>query len=87
MYMRYFLWNFAGKQNDLQGFGNSRDGNFITGISFIDNYILGDQSKMPDTIQKNNKANNKLFMLPLILGIMGFIYQLTKTKKDSTIRR
>ena len=82
MYMRYFLWNFAGKQNDLQGFGNSRDGNFITGISFIDNYILGDQSKMPDTIQKNNKANNKLFMLPLILGIMGFIYQLTKTKKD-----
>ena len=82
MYMRYFLWNFAGKQNDLQGFGNSRDGNFITGISFIDNLILGDQSKMPDTIQKNNKANNKLFMLPLILGIMGFIYQLTKTKKD-----
>ncbi len=82
MYMRYFLWNFAGKQNDLQGFGNSRDGNFITGISFIDNLILGDQSKMPDSIQKNNKANNKLFMLPLILGIMGFIYQLTKTKKD-----
>ena len=82
MYMRYFLWNFAGKQNDIQGFGNVRDGNFITGIPFIDDLYLGDQSKMPASAQKNNKANNKLFMLPLILGLMGFVYQLTKTKKD-----
>ena len=82
MYMRYFLWNFAGKQNDLQGFGNARDGNFITGISFIDNLMFGDQSKLPATAQSQNKANNKLYMLPLILGIIGFIYQLNRTRKD-----
>lgn len=82
MYMRYFLWNFAGKQNDVQGFGNPRDGNFITGISFIDNALFGDQSKMPNTIKTQNKANNTLFMLPLILGIIGFVFQYKKTKKD-----
>ena len=82
MYMRYFLWNFAGKQNDVQGFGNPRDGNFITGISFIDNALFGDQSKMPNTIKSKNKANNTLFMLPLILGIIGFVFQYRKTKKD-----
>ena len=49
MFLRYFMWNFAGKQNDLQGFGNPRDGNWISGIPFIDNLLYGDQSKMPDT--------------------------------------
>jgi hypothetical protein len=82
MYLRYFLWNFAGKQNDLQGFGNVRDGNFSTGISFIDNFIFGDQSKLPDSIKNNNKAHNSLFMLPFLLGILGFIYQYQKNKKD-----
>ena len=82
MYLRYFLWNFAGKQNDLQGFGNVRDGNFSTGISFIDNFIFGDQTKLPDTIKNQNKAHNTLFMLPLILGIIGFIFQYQKNKKD-----
>jgi hypothetical protein len=82
MYLRYFLWNFAGKQNDLQGFGNVRDGNFSTGISFIDNFIFGDQSKLPDSIKINNKAHNSLFMLPFILGILGFIFQYQKNKKD-----
>jgi hypothetical protein len=82
MYMRYFLWNFAGKQNDVQGQGNLRDGNFITGISFIDNFINGDQTKLPDTVKSGNKANNKLFMLPLILGIIGFVFQLKRSKKD-----
>src|SRR6185369_14606214 len=53
MYLRYFMWNFVGKQNDLQGFGNVRDGNWISGISFIDNGRLGDQSKMPSTGKKN----------------------------------
>jgi len=85
MYMRYFLWNFAGKQNDLQGFGNVRDGNFITGISFIDNLIFGDQSKLPDSIKNQNKAHNTLFMLPLLLGIIGFLYQYKKARKDFVV--
>jgi len=85
MYLRYFLWNFAGKQNDLQGFGNVRDGNFKTGIGFVDNLIFGDQSKLPDSISKDNKANNTLFMLPFLLGIAGFIYQYQQTKKDFVV--
>ena len=81
MYMRYFMWNFAGKQNDLQGYGNKRDGNWISGISLIDNALLGDQSKMPESLQKN-KANNKFYLLPFILGIIGLVYQFVKNRKD-----
>ncbi|MFC0773096.1 DUF2723 domain-containing protein [Terrimonas alba] len=81
MYWRYFMWNFAGKQNDIQGMGSVRDGNWISGISFIDNKRLGDQSQMPDSI-KNNKAHNKLYMLPFILGIIGCVYQYLKNRKD-----
>ncbi|MEO6916954.1 MAG: DUF2723 domain-containing protein [Chitinophagaceae bacterium] len=83
MYLRYFMWNFAGKQNDVQGFspGNVRDGNWISGIAPLDNLRLGDQSKMPDSL-KNNKAHNKLFFLPLILGILGAVYQYNKNRKD-----
>ncbi|MFI5133877.1 MAG: DUF2723 domain-containing protein [Chitinophagales bacterium] len=84
MYWRYFMWNFAGKQNDIQGLGNKRDGNWITGISFIDNKRLGDQSKLPDSI-KTNKAHNKLFMLPFLLGILGCAYQFLKNRKDWVI--
>src|SRR6202008_1517953 len=76
MYWRYFMWNFAGKQNDLQGFGNVRDGNWITGIPFIDNQMLGDQSRMPAS-STNNKAHNKMYLLPFVLGILGCIYQFT----------
>jgi Protein of unknown function (DUF2723) len=81
MYWRYFMWNFAGKQNDVQGMGSVRDGNWSSGISFIDNKRLGDQSQLPDSI-KHNKANNKLFMLPFILGIIGCVYQFLKNRKD-----
>lgn len=81
MYWRYFMWNFAGKQNDVQGMGNARDGNWITGISFIDNYRLGDQSKLPDSL-KNNKAHNKLYLLPFLLGIVGCVFQFIRNKKD-----
>ncbi|MDH7462675.1 DUF2723 domain-containing protein [Chitinophagaceae bacterium 26-R-25] len=83
MYLRYFMWNFAGRQNDIEGFapGNVRDGNWISGISFIDNMRLGDQSTLPDSI-KNNKANNKLFFLPLILGLIGAYFQYKKDRKD-----
>ena len=81
MYWRYFMWNFAGKQNDIQGYGNKMHGNWISGISFMDNSRLGDQSKMPDAL-RNNKANNKLFMLPFILGIVGCVYQYLRNRKD-----
>ncbi|MFZ9241500.1 MAG: DUF2723 domain-containing protein, partial [Chitinophagaceae bacterium] len=77
-------WNFIGKQNDLQGFGNVRDGNTITGIKSIDNAALSDQSKLPSSIQ-NNKANNKLYALPFILGLLGSLYQYKKDKKGSFI--
>ncbi len=83
MYMRYFMWNFAGKQNDIQGIqmDNVRDGNWQTGIGFFDTWRLGDQKALPDSL-KNNKANNKLFALPFILGLLGMFYQLKKDKKD-----
>jgi hypothetical protein len=82
MYLRYFMWNFSGKQNDLEGFGNVRDGNVITGISFIDNWLLGDQSKLPDSIHKNNKSYNRMYLLPFILGLLGLIFQAKRSKKD-----
>jgi MFS family permease len=81
MYWRYFMWNFAGKQNDIQGFGNKRDGNWLSGIPFVDDARLGDQSKMPESL-KENKANNKLFFLPFILGILGCVYHFLKDRKD-----
>ncbi len=82
MYLRYFMWNFSGKQNDLQGFGNIRDGNCITGISFIDNLFLSDQSKLPDSIHINNKSYNRMYALPFILGIIGLIFHYNRNKKD-----
>ena len=82
MYLRYFMWNFSGKQNDLEGFGNPRDGNAITGISFIDNLFLGDQSKLPDSIHNNNKSYNRLFLLPIILGLLGIVFQYNRNKRD-----
>lgn len=82
MYWRYFMWNFAGKQNDLQGFGNVRDGNWYCGIPFIDNLFHSTNDVLPDTAGKNNKANNKLFLLPFILGVLGLVYQYTLHRKD-----
>ncbi len=84
MYWRYFMWNFAGKQNDLQGFGNARDGNWASGINFIDQKIFNTSTPdiLPDTAGKNNKANNKLYFLPLIFGILGVIYQLKNAGRD-----
>ncbi len=86
MYLRYFMWNFAGKQNDLQGvyMSNVRDGNWKTGIGFWDNMRLGNQDMMPDSL-KHNKANNKLFALPLILGLLGMVFQLMRAKRDGII--
>ena len=80
MYWRYFMWNFAGRQNDLQGNGELEHGNWITGISFIDNAMLGDQSKLPDDL-KQNKGHNVFYCLPLILGLIGLFWQAYKGKK------
>ncbi|MBL0133848.1 MAG: DUF2723 domain-containing protein [Chitinophagaceae bacterium] len=84
MYLRYFLWNFAGKQNDLQGFGNIRDGNWASGINVIDQKVfnISTAETLPDTAGKDNKANNKLYFLPLIFGILGIIYHYTKNRRD-----
>ncbi|HEX6914029.1 MAG TPA: DUF2723 domain-containing protein [Chitinophagaceae bacterium] len=86
MYIRYFMWNFSGKQNDVQGLfsGNVRDGNWITGVPFMDKALYGDQSLMPDSM-KNNKANNKMFMLPFILGLIGMVYQYRKRGSDFVV--
>ena len=84
MYWRYFMWNFAGRQNDLQGTGNPRDGNWISGIAPIDNWRLGDQSKMPDSL-KNNKAHTTLFFLPFILGLLGLFYQWKNDRKNAVV--
>ena len=74
MYWRYFMWNFAGRQNDIQGTNGPEYGNWITGISFIDNWMLGDQSKLPKEL-KENKGHNVFYCLPLLLGLIGLFWQ------------
>ena len=74
MYWRYFMWNFAGRQNDLQGNGELEHGNWISGIPFLDNLRLGDQSKLPDDL-KENKGHNVFYCLPLLLGLIGLFWQ------------
>ena len=74
MYWRYFMWNFAGRQNDIQSMGEKDHGNWITGISFIDNARLGDQSLLPDSL-KENKGHNVFYCLPLLLGLIGLFFQ------------
>ena len=80
MYWRYFMWNFAGRQNDIQGNGELEHGNWITGIPFIDNARLGDQDLLPDEL-KENKGHNVFYCLPLILGIIGLFWQAWYTRK------
>ena len=80
MYWRYFMWNFAGRQNDLQGLGELEHGNWITGFPFIDNALYGDQSLLPDTL-KNNKGHNVFFCLPLLLGLIGQFWQAYRSER------
>ena len=80
MYWRYFMWNFAGRQNDIQGNGEPEHGNWITGIPFIDNAMYGDQDKLPDDL-KNNKGHNVFYCLPLLLGLIGLFWQTYRGKK------
>ena len=80
MYWRYFMWNFAGRQNDIQGHGEIEHGNWITGIPFIDNMLVGNQEFLPSDL-KNNKGHNVFFCLPLILGLIGLFWQAYKGEK------
>ena len=80
MYWRYFMWNFAGRQNDIQGNGELEHGNWLTGFSFIDNARLGDQNMLPDDL-KENKGHNVFYCLPLILGLLGLFWQAWYTRK------
>ena len=75
MYWRYFMWNFSGRQNDIQGMGEVNHGNWITGYPFIDNPRLGDQSMLPDDMGKGNKGHNVFYMLPLLMGLFGLLWQ------------
>ena len=84
MYWRYFMWNFSGRQNDLQGPGGITKGNWITGIKFIDEMRLGPQDKLPQSMLQN-KARNTMYMLPFILGIIGLIYHYSRDKHDAWI--
>ena len=80
MYWRYFMWNFAGRQNDVQGMGELEHGNWLTGFSAIDNARLGDQSLLPTEL-KENKGHNVFYCLPLIIGLIGFFWQAFRGKK------
>ncbi|MDE7378882.1 MAG: DUF2723 domain-containing protein [Paraprevotella sp.] len=80
MYWRYFLWNFAGRQNDIQGNGEIEHGNWLSGIPVLDNARLGDQDKLPSEL-KNNKGRNVYYCLPLLLGLIGLFWQAYKNEE------
>ena len=85
MYWRYFMWNFAGRQNDIQGNGEPEHGNWISGFSFIDDALYGDQSKLPDDL-KANKGHNVFYCMPLILGLIGLFWQAWYTRKRKVMK-
>jgi tetratricopeptide (TPR) repeat protein len=80
MYMRYFMWNFVGRQNDVQGHGSFIHGNWISGIDFLDNPKVGPNDKMPD-FMKNDPSRNTYYFLPLLFGLIGMFYQYNRGKK------
>jgi hypothetical protein len=84
MYIRYLMWNFVGRQNDVQGFGGPQNGNWVSGIPFIDNWHLGNpQTHLPDSMK--SRANNTYYFLPLLLGLLGFLYQAKNDSKRSIV--
>jgi hypothetical protein len=84
MYFRYFMWNFAGRQNDIQGHGDIMQGNWKSGIGIIDNQRLGDQSIAPN-FTSSNPSNNSFYFLPLILGLLGLFFHIYKAPKDAFV--
>ena len=83
MYMRYFLWNFAGRQNDVQGFGNPVDGNWLSGIEAIDKSLVGPVDKLPENLK--NKGTNHFYFLPLILGLIGMFFHFRNRYQDGLV--
>tara|TARA_B100001250_G_scaffold400494_2_gene411113 strand:- start:2961 stop:5963 length:3003 start_codon:yes stop_codon:yes gene_type:complete len=83
MYLRYFMWNFVGKQNDKQGHGELNNGNWISGINFIDKR-LGPQNTLPEHL-KNNAGRNTYYFLPLILGLIGIFFHYQKSPQDAWV--
>jgi len=84
MYFRYFMWNFSGRQNDVQGYGGIQDGNWITGIPFLDKWRLGNpQTNLPESLK--NRGTNKYYLLPLLLGFIGFFFQAKKEYKGAIV--
>ena len=81
MYWRYFMWNFAGRQNDIQGHGESEHGNWLSGFSWLDNMRLGDQSLLPSEL-KENKGHNVFYCMPLLLGLIGLLWQFFRDDKS-----
>ncbi len=84
MYWRYFMWNFAGRQNDIQGNGELEHGNWLSGFDWFDNMRLGDQDTLPDEL-KNNKGHNVFYCLPLLLGLIGLFWQSWYTRKNRIV--
>ncbi len=84
MYVRYFCWNFVGRQNDEQGHGNNKDGNWISGIKPLDALRLGDQSQLPQSTV-DNKAYNRFYALPFIIGIFGALWHFKRNQKDAGV--
>ncbi len=85
MYWRYFMWNFAGRQNDIQGHGSAMRGNWISGIEFLDRQRLGAQGENAPYYTSENKSNNKFFLLPLILGFIGLFFHFGRAPKDAFV--
>ena len=81
MYFRYLMWNFVGRQNDIQGRYDYQDGNWLSGITFIDELHLGTQQNLPSDVL-NNKGRNVYFFLPLILGLIGIMYHASRDRKS-----
>ena len=84
MYLRYFMWNYAGRQNDVQGHGDFIDGNWMTGLDFIDEERLGSLALFPEH-RAEDKAHNHYYLLPLLLGLIGLIFQAIRGWKDFTV--
>ena len=84
MYWRYFLWNFAGRQNDIQGHGNITEGNWLTGIKAIDAQRLGNQDQLPPSMTENH-GFNRFYLLPMLLGVIGLVYQMLRHLRDWTV--
>ncbi len=81
MYFRYFMWNFSGRQNDMQGLGGPLQGNWLSGIRFLDEIRLGPQSNLPETMAEN-RGRNQYYMLPFVLGLMGLFWHLGRNRND-----